>query len=106
MHMVDRSSCVAISGLGGHAFGSFKERQGQHMWLRDSLPRDLDGARIVIHGHDSQLSGSHSFQDLEALASRLRSDLEYLQDSSTANGRTIPLIFIAHSLGGLVLKKP
>jgi hypothetical protein len=27
---------VAISGLGGHAFGSFKERGGSHMWLADA----------------------------------------------------------------------
>ncbi|KAL7917793.1 hypothetical protein ACQKWADRAFT_273841 [Trichoderma austrokoningii] len=38
---------IAVSGLGSlgslgsHAFGSFKERQGSHMWLRDSLAHDI-----------------------------------------------------------------
>jgi hypothetical protein len=31
IRIADSLSCVAISGLGGHAFGSFKERGGSHM---------------------------------------------------------------------------
>jgi hypothetical protein len=77
------------------------------MWLRDSLPFDLHGARVMLYGYDTQLHGSHSFQDLEALASALRLDLQTLatQDSSNAQPRTKPLIFVAHSLGGLVVKE-
>ncbi|PTB38488.1 hypothetical protein M441DRAFT_71921 [Trichoderma asperellum CBS 433.97] len=37
-HKID---VIALSGLGGHAFGSFKERGGSYMWLRDSLLHDL-----------------------------------------------------------------
>ncbi len=37
----DSFSIIAISGLGGHAFGSFKERGGEYMWLQDCLPYDL-----------------------------------------------------------------
>lgn len=105
--MADRVSCVAISGLGGHAFGSFKERAGPHMWLRDSLPSDLTGARVMIYGYDTQLHGSHNFQDLEALGSLLRSGLQTLttQDSKHINPKTVPLIFVAHSLGGLIVKE-
>jgi hypothetical protein len=66
------SSCVAIPGLGGHAFGSFTERGGKHMWLRDSLPAVLHGTRVLIYGYDTIIAGSQSFQDLEALASAFR----------------------------------
>jgi hypothetical protein len=45
-------SLVAISGLGSHAFGSFKERGCQHMWLRDALLIDLQGVRVLIYGID------------------------------------------------------
>jgi len=77
------------------------------MWLRDSLPFDLPGARILLYGYDTQLHGSHTFQDLEALASTLRSDLQALasRDSSNAQPQTKPLIFVAHSLGGVVVKE-
>lgn len=56
-------SIVAISGWGGHVFGSFKERGGEHMWLRDALPHDLmlkNGdrpiARVMIYGYDSSVA--------------------------------------------------
>lgn len=68
-HKVD---CLAISSLGGHAFGSFKEKGGSRMWLCDDLPNDLATTRIIIYGYESQLYGSQSFQDLEALATTLR----------------------------------
>lgn len=61
-------SIIAISGLGGHAFGSFKERDGEHMWLRDALPYDITGesgehvARIMIYGYESNLPNSESFK--------------------------------------------
>jgi hypothetical protein len=105
--IADRLSCIAISGLGGHAFGSFKEQAGSHMWLRDSLPSDLPSTRVMLYGYDTQLHGSHTFQDLEALASTLRSDLQALatRDSSNAEPQIKPLIFVAHSLGGLVVKE-
>ncbi|OBT42034.1 hypothetical protein VE00_07424 [Pseudogymnoascus sp. WSF 3629] len=95
-HEID---CVALSGLGGHAFGSFKSRDGDHMWLCDSLPRDLPGARVMIYGYDSQLQGSNSFQDIESLATSFR---EMLQSLRT---KTVPLILIAHSLGGIIVKE-
>jgi hypothetical protein len=61
----------------------------------------------MIYGYDTQLHGSHSFQDLEALASALRLDLQTLavRDSSHMEPKMTPLIFIAHSLGGLVVKE-
>lgn len=52
---------VAISGLGGHAFGSFKERDGSHMWLADALPKHLPGVRILIYGYDTKLEANNSF---------------------------------------------
>jgi protein SERAC1 len=74
------------------------------MWLRDSLPHDLPGARIMLYGYDTKVSGSDSFQDLEALATTLRSHLQILA-AWKSESRTVPLIFIAHSLGGLVVKE-
>ncbi|KFZ19928.1 hypothetical protein V501_00400 [Pseudogymnoascus sp. VKM F-4519 (FW-2642)] len=94
-HEVD---CLAISGLGGHAFGSFKEKDGSYMWLCDDLPYHLATARIIIYGYESQLHGSQSFQGLEALASNLRALLRDITEKK-------PLFFIAHSLGGLIVKE-
>ena len=55
------------------------------MWLRDSLPADLPGIQILLYGYETQLHGSRSFQDLEALAAALRMDLEAIRGISRAD---------------------
>ena len=99
----DTSSCVAISGLGSHAFGSWKDRDSHFMWLRDALPVHLRGARVLIYGYDSKLAESRSYQNLEDVASKFRQSLSVVLGGRISSRR--PLIFVAHSLGGLVLKQ-
>ncbi|PKK51410.1 hypothetical protein CI102_3772 [Trichoderma harzianum] len=67
---------IAVSGLGGHAFGSFKERHGSFMWLRDALPIDFPRARILIYGYDTRLIRSKSFQNLTDLGKALQIDMK------------------------------
>ena len=78
------------------------------MWLRDALPFDLDDkatgqpmARVMTYGYASTVVDSESAQNLEDLGTSLRSGLLPL----TATSKTRPVIFIAHSLGGLVVKE-
>ena len=99
-------SVVAICGLGGHAFCSFQERKGHYMWLRDGLPRDLkaDGVRVLTYGYDSQLFQNKSFQNIEDIASTFRKALSAVRRTDN-NVVPRPLVFIAHSLGGIVLKE-
>ncbi|KAH7123390.1 hypothetical protein B0J13DRAFT_153463 [Dactylonectria estremocensis] len=104
-HRVD---IIAVSGLGGHAFGSFKERNGGHMWLRDSLPYDITRedtddpiARVMIYGYESSVAQSKSMQNLEDLATSFHNSLLALASSPTIR----PIILIAHSLGGLIVKQ-
>lgn len=101
-------SVVAISGLGGHALGSFKERSGEHMWLRDALPYDLKGeaterhmARVMTYGYGSAVAESQSTDNLEDFATAFHHSLLPLASSAQIK----PIIFVAHSLGGLVLKQ-
>ncbi|KAF5533396.1 kinesin light chain 1 [Fusarium mexicanum] len=102
------SNIIAISGLGSHAFRSFEERDGDHMWLRDSLPYDLTRedtlnpmARVMVYGYESCVANSNSFQSLEDLATSFYNSLLALAYTPT----TRPIIFIAHSLGGLIIKE-
>lgn len=74
-HLTFLPSLIAVSGLGGHAFGSFKARGGSFMWLRDALPKDLPGARIIVYGTDTTLQEGNSFQNLSHLGHGLRSTL-------------------------------
>lgn len=50
-------SIIAITGLAGHAFGSWATKPDR-MWLRDDLPKALNHrARILIYGYKSQIHG-------------------------------------------------
>jgi len=52
------------------------------MWLRDSLPYDLPGVRILLYGYDSHLVGSQSFQGLEALATEFRTHIATIRNTT------------------------
>ncbi len=97
-HQVD---ILAISGLGSHPFGSFMHKGDGHMWLTDSLPRDMPTARVMIYGYESGLQGSTNFASLEDFASSLYVSLCRLLQSE---GRK-RLVLIGHSLGGLLIKE-
>lgn len=67
------------------------------MWIRDRLPQALPGSRMILYGYDSQLQSSGSFQGIDDLA---RGFLQLLRRLRTTRGIT----FLAHSLGGLIVK--
>ncbi|KAF1997265.1 hypothetical protein P154DRAFT_524915 [Amniculicola lignicola CBS 123094] len=96
---------IAVSGLGGHAFGSFKERGGPHMWIRDSLVKDLPAARILTYGHDSHLYGSYSFQTLSDLGKQFQTAIHSIRNYETETNPERPLILLGHSLGGLLISQ-
>lgn len=74
---------IAVCGLNGHAFGSFKQKDGEYMWLRDGIPNEAAlSVRVIIYGYDSKLVGSTSFQGLGAIASTFRNRLKSVRRSS------------------------
>ncbi|KAI9761696.1 MAG: hypothetical protein M1840_001727 [Geoglossum simile] len=100
-----RIDCIAITGLGSHPFGSWKQRNGEHMWLRDSLPDDLEGARVLIYGYNTGLLQSQAFQNIDDLAISFSQNIRSIRQNYPHGAIPKPLIFISHSLGGVVLKK-
>jgi hypothetical protein len=50
------------------------------MWLRDSLPNVLPGARILIYGYDTRLESSQSFQNIRNLAGQFRSHIKAIRE--------------------------
>jgi hypothetical protein len=92
---------LAISGLGSHPFGSFVYKREGHMWLGDSLPRDIPRARVMIYGYQSGLQHSTSFAHLGDYASSLQAAISRLLQSE----KTKPLVLLGHSLGGLLIKE-
>lgn len=52
-----RPSIIAITGLDGHAYGSWRGKGNLgRMWLRDFLSKDLPYCRTMVYGYNSKLS--------------------------------------------------
>jgi protein SERAC1 len=71
-----------VTGLGGHAFRSFKAKDEDYMWLRDGLPRDMPNSRIFTYGYPTKVPGSKSFQSLEDLGLAFQRVLEHLAEDN------------------------
>ena len=95
-------SIVAIHGLGEHWENTWTAPNGR-CWLRDFLPSELPGARIMSFGYNANSLSTKSVSDIDDIARMLLYDLKI--DRQEEDEKQRPLVFIAHSLGGIVLKK-
>lgn len=103
----DQIDCIVVSGLSSHPFGSWKQRGGEFMWLVDDVDGFPPHVRMLLYGYDSTLFGSQSFQDIEDMGQRLATQITGIRPLArpSASNEPRPLVFIAHSLGGLVVKE-
>lgn len=92
---------VAIHGLGGHAYNTWTDRE--KLWLRDFLPSQIPNARIMSYGYNSAVAFSKSVAGIEEFAEDLLNRLD--NERATAEERARPIIFICHSLGGILVKR-
>ncbi|KAI9890829.1 MAG: hypothetical protein M1814_003613 [Vezdaea aestivalis] len=99
--------CIVLHGWGGHAFGSFKDRDGYYMWLRDSLAKDIPQLRIILYGYKSSLIDNTIFAGIEEWTESLCNSLLMLQTQPTAftqpEHHHRPIIFLAHSIEAMTL---
>lgn len=58
-------SIIAVTGLAGHPFGSWRHRVTHAMWLQDFLPKEsgCEGARILTYGYNTKLVGKGTVDD-------------------------------------------
>jgi len=98
-HVAD---CIAISGLASHPFGSWQPHgpDKTFMWIRDAAHESLQGIRTSIYAYDSKLTDSKSFQSIGDIATKL---ILHLKSGGWNRHTSKPIVFLAHSLGGLVL---
>ncbi|KAK3181463.1 hypothetical protein K4F52_007173 [Lecanicillium sp. MT-2017a] len=74
---------IAVPGLASHAIGSWKSRNGQDVWLRDYLPHDIDGIRVLIYGYNTSLLGSASKESIVDLGTGFLDADRYQAQSGT-----------------------
>jgi hypothetical protein len=119
---------VAVHGLGGDAFKTWTA-DNKKMWLRDFLPEDLKNprdedapclARVMTFGYNVSVYDTAASERSSTFADALLSALhdsrpgpsvgaspqQFIQVHKLTNlQENRPIIFVGHSLGGIVIKK-
>ncbi|KAI0874371.1 ankyrin [Hypoxylon argillaceum] len=97
---------VAVPGLGADPQRSFgSEKNIEFNWLSDptaGIPREIPGARVLLYNYDSRWKGP------QAIKQTLYNAAMWLLDALVEHRRGFesrPLVFLAHSMGGLVVAK-
>ena len=72
------------------------------MWIRDELPLLFPTTRFILFGYDTVLAPSNSYQTVPDLASTF---VDVLKTEGWNSPTAKPLLFMAHSLGGVILKQ-
>ncbi|KAI5837201.1 ankyrin repeat-containing domain protein [Morchella snyderi] len=93
---------IAVSGLNGHAYGSWRSKDGKNMWLRDCLPKDFPSCRTMIFGCNTKLSDDSDFEISDYADTLL---LELTKVRRTPEEMARPIIFIGHSFGGVIISQ-
>ncbi|KAI1504195.1 hypothetical protein F5X99DRAFT_372815 [Biscogniauxia marginata] len=93
---------IAVHGLNGDAFTTWTHPNGK-MWIRDLLPDFLPGCRVYTYGYPSKVFCSSSFSRVQEYSKGLLSSVRDLYDDPDTGTR--PIIFVCHSLGGIVCKQ-
>jgi hypothetical protein len=94
---------VAVHGLQGDAYQTWTHENGT-MWLESILADKIPYARIMTFGYNSTIAFSSSVAKLEDKSIEFINRLT-MKRSSIENGSTRPIVFICHSLGGILVKK-
>ena len=96
---------VAVHGLMGNPYTTWTRGKDPNRkpWISDFLPSQLPHARVFSYGYDSKFVRSSSVAGIPDFARNLLGWLKLRR--STESERQRPLLFICHSLGGIIVKK-
>lgn len=96
-----RASVVYVHGLGGHVYGTWRRAADESTFWPLWLAQDVEGLNVFSLAYDAP--ASNWLGTAMPLQDRAVNILEILL--SEPDLRTGPVIFICHSLGGLIVKK-
>ena len=92
-------SVIAITGLDGHAYGSWRGKGNLgRMWLRDFLSKDLPSCRTMIYGYNSKLS-SHGINTIMDYGRELLEELKKIR-----NTEEVGVVILVHIFKGMCNK--
>lgn len=100
---------VAVHGLNGDAFTTWTSDESKVCWLNhpDLLPKYMPNARVLSWGYNANvlsLKGRSTSSDrVLQHAQTLVADLQ--ADRALEGAESRPIIFLCHSLGGIIVKR-
>ncbi|KAH1339728.1 hypothetical protein KXX14_006904 [Aspergillus fumigatus] len=94
---------VAIHGLNGDPINTWTHTETEVMWLRDLLPAAIPDIRIMTFGYNARFKNFTAQQDLRSISLKLLTELVDLR--TTEDEKSRPIVFVCHSLGGIIAKK-
>lgn len=96
---------MAVHGLGGDWESTWTEPKSNRLWLRDFIPAQFTNTKLRIwsFGYDSATAFTNSVADIDDAAKALINALD--GERQQKNSRKKPIVFIAHSLGGIIVKR-
>lgn len=98
---------IFLHGLGGTSLRTWcKHRDLDFLWPKNWLPSDLPTARILTFGYHAHFSARNeeSTLTINDFANDLLFRMKYGEDTNERLGQ-VPIVIVAHSLGGLVFKR-
>ncbi|KAI1182505.1 ribonuclease-like protein p/mrp subunit [Nemania serpens] len=99
---------VAVHGINGDAFNTFSAKSNNRFWLgdQDMLPRDVKNSRVMTYRYPASvatlLGGTSSDRILQHAQTLIA---ELVADRELENATERPIVFICHSLGGIIVKR-
>ncbi len=93
---------VAVHGLNGNETMSWTDPKSKKLWLQDFLPADIEGARVMTFGYNAETAFKTSADIFDYARGLLRRLVDHRQESDE---KTRPIVFIVHSLGGIIVKQ-
>ncbi|KAH0404082.1 hypothetical protein KCU89_g1487, partial [Aureobasidium melanogenum] len=108
--LVDRESQIALDivfvhGLRGHRINTWSSNNKNNnvCWPKDLLSEDIKDARILTFGYDAQVAGFLSETSQASIFAHAEKLLDNLKNARRGV-ESRPIIFIGHSLGGIIIK--
>lgn len=106
--ILTKPSIIAVHGLNGGPTKTWTTKKTEKFWLADPemLPKNMSNARILSYGYDASVTalfGRTSSNRILQHAHTLVAELVANRMLEGAMDR--PIIFICHSLGGIVVKR-
>ncbi|KAI4264892.1 MAG: hypothetical protein L6R42_000006 [Xanthoria sp. 1 TBL-2021] len=99
---------VFVHGLTGNAYSTWLHKETRTHWPSELLRQDIPNSRILSFGYDADVV--HMFGGGQASNNRLSNHAESLvgklvRERERSETETRKIIFVAHSLGGLVTEQ-